>query len=117
MTVKLAIYTNVKTIGPSYVDIAKKYRNTEANIATLSSKVKNGGAGVWGETPMSAHADLPDGDIRAMVQYIMELDAVEEAKMPAEEAAQSLEELNVIAAANGIDENKLLPGRDDKNIH
>ena len=41
--------TNVKTIGPSYVEIAKKYRNTEANIATLSGKVKNGGAGVWGE--------------------------------------------------------------------
>ena len=59
---------------------------------------------------MSAHADLPDGDIRAMVDYIMSLDAKEEAEMAAVEEAPSPEELEVLAAQNGIDENKLLPG-------
>lgn len=30
----------LKTIGPSYTDIAKKYKNTPENITLLSSKIK-----------------------------------------------------------------------------
>ena len=102
--------TNVKTIGPSYMAIAQKYRNTEENVATLSGKVKNGGSGVWGETMMSAHADLPDGDIKAMVDYIMSLDAIDEEKEVANEPTELPKDLKIIAAAQGIDDQNLLPG-------
>jgi len=40
----------------------------------LSSKVKNGGSGVWGEQAMTTHADTPDEVINEMVVYIMSLD-------------------------------------------
>jgi cytochrome c len=59
--------TYVQTVGPSYVDIAKRYRNTEQNVEMLTLKVKNGGAGSWGETVMNAHHEVPDEDIKAMV--------------------------------------------------
>ncbi len=75
--------TYVKTVGPSYLDIAKKYMNTEDNVAMLVNKVKNGGAGNWGEAAMSAHPDLDAVDVKNMVSYIMELDKAEEANQKA----------------------------------
>jgi cytochrome c len=62
------------TVGPSYVAIAKKYENTEEIISKLTTKVKVGGAGVWGKSAMTAHLTTPESDIRTMVEYIMSLD-------------------------------------------
>lgn len=58
------------SIGPSYADVANKYDNTSANVQMLAQKIINGGVGVWGQVPMSAHADLPKADAEAMVKYI-----------------------------------------------
>lgn len=60
-----------KLIGPSYADVAAKYENTEANVAMLVQKVINGGVGVWGEIPMSAHVGLSEEDATDMVRYIL----------------------------------------------
>jgi cytochrome c len=64
----------VKTVGPAYIDVAKKYEYTEANVAKLVSKVIKGGSGVWGEVPMTAHPDLAESDAAKMTNYIMSLD-------------------------------------------
>jgi len=63
------------------MDVAKKYRKTKENAAMLVNKVIKGGAGVWGSTPMQPHADLDPADIAVMIDYILDLDAEEEAKM------------------------------------
>jgi cytochrome c len=63
-----------KTVGPSYVAIAEKYINNDANITLLSSKIKNGGSGIWGNQQMTPHPDLADEDITEMVKYILSLD-------------------------------------------
>ena len=102
--------TFVKTIGPSYTDIAKRYRNNEPNTSMLVEKIKNGGAGVWGETPMSAHEDLPESTIRSMVAYIMSLDAEEEAELAAIEATEAPADLNPNPAAEGMEGKTILPG-------
>lgn len=60
-----------KLIGPSYADVAAKYENTEANVTMLATKVINGGVGVWGEIPMSAHVGLSQEDAKDMVRYIL----------------------------------------------
>jgi cytochrome c len=62
-----------KVIGPAYVDVAKKYDNTEAVIDTLVAKIKHGGKGNWGEIAMTPHPDLPDADAKEMVKYILSL--------------------------------------------
>ncbi|HEY0655420.1 MAG TPA: family 16 glycoside hydrolase [Chryseosolibacter sp.] len=64
----------VKTVGPAYVDVAKKYEFTEANVSKLVGKVIKGGSGVWGEVPMTAHPDLTEPDAIKMINYIMTLD-------------------------------------------
>src|SRR5690349_21135909 len=58
-----------KVIGPAYVDVAKKYDNTEATVDSLVSKIKHGGKGNWGEIAMTPHPDLPDADAKEMVKY------------------------------------------------
>lgn len=64
----------VKTVGPAYVDVAKKYPNNAGNVKMLVSKVIEGGTGNWGQVPMTAHPDLREDDATLMVNYIMSLD-------------------------------------------
>lgn len=67
-----------KIIGPSHTDVAKKYDFTAANVMYLAGKIKTGGAGVWGETPMNAHPDLSDADAEKMARYVLSLDGEKE---------------------------------------
>ncbi len=60
-----------KSVGPSYADIANKYRKEGRAVATLSNKVINGGSGVWGEAPMAAHPAISLSDAHKMVQHIL----------------------------------------------
>jgi|Laugrespbdmm15sd_2_1035082.scaffolds.fasta_scaffold97492_2 cytochrome c len=64
---------NEKVIGPSYKEVAKKYANKPSNIKMLAGKIINGGSGVWGAIPMTAHATLSQADAELMVKYIMSL--------------------------------------------
>ncbi|TDE07322.1 c-type cytochrome [Flavobacterium sandaracinum] len=62
-----------KLIGPSYLEIAKKYPLTDKNVAYLTGKIIKGGSGVWGAIPMSAHASLKKDDAKSMATYILSL--------------------------------------------
>lgn len=63
-----------KSTGPSFKDIATKYKNAKDAQATLEKKVRNGGNGAWGSMPMPATArSVSDGDIKSMVQWILTL--------------------------------------------
>ena len=62
-----------KLIGPSYLDIAKKYPSNDKNVAYLSGKIIKGGSGVWGTIPMSAHSSLKKNDATSMAKYILSL--------------------------------------------
>jgi cytochrome c len=58
-------------VGPSYTAIADKYENSSATVTYLTSKIRLGGSGVWGDVPMLAHPTLSDEDAAEMVSYIM----------------------------------------------
>lgn len=59
-----------KSVGPSYQDIAKKYKGQKV-AAQLADKVKKGGAGVWGQVPMPPNPAAPDADIQKLVAWIL----------------------------------------------
>lgn len=63
-----------KLVGPSHTEVAKKYEFTQANVSLLAGKIINGGSGVWGEIPMSPHADVSKGDAEKMAMYVLSLD-------------------------------------------
>ena len=48
-----------KVVGPAFKDVAAKYKGKDVE-ATLAEKVKNGGAGVWGQIPMTPNPQVPD---------------------------------------------------------
>lgn len=69
----LACHTvDKKLVGPSYKEIAKKYKGQNV-AAQLEQKVKKGGQGVWGPVPMPPNAAVPDADIKKLVDWIVKL--------------------------------------------
>jgi cytochrome c len=60
-----------KLIGPSFAEVAAKYKGDAGAEAKLVAKVKNGGTGVWGQMPMPPNASVPDADIKTMVKWVL----------------------------------------------
>jgi cytochrome c len=60
-----------KLVGPSFQQIAGKYKGDAQAPVKLALKVKNGGSGVWGAIPMPAHPAMSDADIRTVVDWVL----------------------------------------------
>ncbi|MFZ9686694.1 MAG: PQQ-dependent sugar dehydrogenase [Chitinophagaceae bacterium] len=62
---------NKRSIGPSYLEIANRYKGKPGAVEMLAQKVIKGGVGVWGDHAMSAHPNLSIADARAIVEYVL----------------------------------------------
>jgi cytochrome c len=62
-----------KVLGPSYKEVAAKYKNYKGAEARLVAKVKAGGSGVWGPVPMPPHPQVKEEDIKTIVQWVLSL--------------------------------------------
>lgn len=64
-----------KVVGPSWADVAKKYKGDAAAADKLLVKVSKGGAGAWGSMPMPANdaAGKKQDDMKALVKFILAL--------------------------------------------
>ena len=60
-----------KLVGPSWRDVAGKHGRRPDAAAYLAGKIKSGGMGVWGQTPMPPQA-LPDDDARVIARWLAE---------------------------------------------
>ncbi|MYN13114.1 c-type cytochrome [Pusillimonas sp. TS35] len=60
-----------KILGPSFADIAGKYKGQDDAAPKLAEKVLKGGSGVWGAVPMPPHPTLPADKAREMVDWIL----------------------------------------------
>ena len=60
-----------KIIGPTYKEVAAKYRGNKSAEADLVKKVKGGGQGVWGSVPMPPNAHVKDEDVKTLVVWIL----------------------------------------------
>ncbi len=60
-----------KVVGPAYNEVAKKYKGQKDIAVKLAEKVKKGGQGVWGPVPMPPNPQVPDADIKKMVDFIL----------------------------------------------
>jgi cytochrome c len=61
-----------KLVGPSYKDVAKKYKGDAGAAGKLAGKVKAGGGGVWGTIPMPPN-NVPDAEIKTLVEWILSI--------------------------------------------
>ncbi len=63
--------TDAQLVGPSYQDIAAKYKSEDGAAEILYESIKNGASGKWGAIPMPANAQVSDEDIKALVDWIL----------------------------------------------
>ena len=61
-----------KLVGPSFKDIAAKYKGQDV-VAKLVDKVRKGGSGVFGPVPMAPNGPdkISDGDLKLAVEAIL----------------------------------------------
>ena len=60
-----------RAIGPAISEVAAKYKGQADAMKKMHTKVKVGGAGVWGSIPMPPHAHVSDGDIAVLVKWML----------------------------------------------
>jgi cytochrome c len=60
-----------KVVGPSYKEVAAKYKGNAKAEAMLIEKVKKGGVGTWGQVPMPPNAAVKDDDIKTLVKWVL----------------------------------------------
>jgi cytochrome c len=62
-----------KVVGPSYRDVARKYKGNAGAQTALVARLRTGGKGVWGEVamPAAAPALIGDADLKAVIAWIL----------------------------------------------
>jgi cytochrome c len=60
-----------RLVGPSYKEVAAKYRGDPGASDRLVAKVKKGGKGVWGKDAMPPNKDMSDEDIKTIVGWVL----------------------------------------------
>lgn len=61
-----------KMLGPSFLDVANRYRGDANTHQKLAAKIKNGGGGAWGAIPMPPQAAKKE-EIAVIVNQILAL--------------------------------------------
>ncbi len=60
-----------KLVGPSYKDVAGKYKADKTAVDKLATKIIKGGSGVWGAVPMPANAQVNEADAKKLAAWIL----------------------------------------------
>lgn len=70
-----------KSVGPSFVEIAKKYGKKSDAKEYLSKKILEGGSGVWGDIAMAANPSLKPSELNSIIDWIFSLDQTKNSKL------------------------------------
>jgi cytochrome c len=62
-----------KLVGPSYKDVAVKYKGDKTAADKLATKIIKGGAGVWGPVPMPANAQVNEAEAKKLAAWVLGL--------------------------------------------
>ncbi len=62
-----------RVVGPSFREVAAKFAGDGNAAGKLAKKIREGGAGNWGNVPMPPHPQLSEADLAAMVAWILSL--------------------------------------------
>ena len=62
-----------KLVGPSYKEVAKKRKGQKNAAAVVAKKVREGGAGAYGQIPMPPNPKdkINDADLKALVDWVL----------------------------------------------
>lgn len=60
-----------KVLGPSFKDVAAKYKDSKGAVDMLATKIMKGGSGVWGPVPMPANTQVSDADAKKLAAWVL----------------------------------------------
>jgi cytochrome c len=60
-----------KLVGPSYKDVAAKYKADKDAPAKLAKKIREGGVGVWGQVPMPANPQVNEQEAASLAKWVL----------------------------------------------
>ena len=62
-----------KLVGPSFKDIAARYKGQSDAVGKLAEKVRKGGSGVFGPVPMAPNPPdkINDADLKGAIEFIL----------------------------------------------
>jgi cytochrome c len=60
-----------KLVGPSYKDVAAKYKADKSAVDKLAAKIIKGGSGVWGAVPMPANPQVNEAEAKKLAAWVM----------------------------------------------
>ena len=63
-----------RSVGPAFIDIAKRYPLKQVYIEMLARKVIVGGSRSWGYAVMDPHPNISFDDAKMMVTYILSME-------------------------------------------
>lgn len=62
-----------KSVGPSFTQIARRYKKDPKATDYLTGKILHGAGGVWGENTMAAYTTISEAEAHKIIQYIFSL--------------------------------------------
>jgi cytochrome c len=62
-----------KLVGPSWKEVAARYRGDAAAPALLAERVRKGSTGIWGQVPMVPvnSKTIGDADLKAVIAWVL----------------------------------------------
>ena len=62
-----------KLIGPSWKEVAARYKGNAGAPALLAERVRKGSTGVWGKVPMAPvdSKKISDADLKAVISWVL----------------------------------------------
>jgi sulfite dehydrogenase len=69
----LACHTlDKRVVGPSFREVAAKFAGDGDAAGKLAKKIREGGAGNWGNVPMPPHPAISESDLQQVVTWILQ---------------------------------------------
>jgi cytochrome c551/c552 len=63
-----------RIVGPSFLEVAERYRGDEMAFEAAIERVRVGSSGVWGDAPMRPHEASKPEELGAMVRWVFDLE-------------------------------------------
>ena len=60
-----------RIMGPSFKEVAARYKGQEGAAAKLLEKLRRGGSGAWGPLPMPPNPELAEAEATALIQWVL----------------------------------------------
>jgi cytochrome c len=73
---------DTKSRGPSFVQLAEKYKPEPETLTALATKIRSGGSGVWGPEVMPAHPLITMHEATTMAEYMVSVKETRLSSLP-----------------------------------